>query len=102
MYLRMLELERSAASGGAGGSEAIYANINAMLERLPWQKYDLGVRHPDEAETQVERIEMRGFGLRSAELAMVSIGMPPPELEHLIEGAVYPVIKDVQNEQNNP
>jgi len=100
MYMRMLELERNANAGGPG-DEAILQNVEAMLNRLPWRKYDLGIRSPDEATTEAERIEMGGFGLRSPELAMFGIGKPPAGIQHLIEGAVYPASKDETNEHDN-
>jgi len=101
LFLRVLELDRNAGSSGGIGSEAILENVNAMMERLPWQKYDLGVRAPEEAATETEQIEMCGFSVRSAELAMFSIGKPPAELAHLIEGAVYPNPEDRENAQPN-
>jgi len=102
LYLRMLEIERSAGSGGGIGQEAILENVNAMMDRLPWRKYDLGIKSIDEAGTEIERVEMQGFGLRSVEIAMFGVGAPPESLQHLIEGAVYPVIEDAENEQANP
>jgi len=94
MFLRMVEIERNAGSGGGIGTEAILENVSAMMERLPWKKYDLGIRSPEEAETEIERIEMRGIGLRSAELAMFGVGCPPPGFQHLMDAAVYPTIED--------
>jgi len=101
MFLRMLELERNASGGGGIGQEAILENVNAMMERLPWQKYDLGVQNIADATDDIEAIEMLGFGLRSHELAAISIGNVPNELRHMIDSAVYPKLED-EDEQNNP
>ena len=88
LYMKLVEVERS-AGGGAGSGDAAVRVLNNVLLDMPWGKA-LHHRTPEQ-NTEIADYDTRGVGLRAEDLMIISTGGSlDPNRKALLDAADYP------------